>query len=281
MLFDLSTYGVLMVTGPDSKKLLQGQLTCDMEKVNPTHGLLAAHCNAQGRVLSLFYIHRWDDSYFLIMPRSMVAITLRLLKKYAIFFKTEILDGQDEYSIFATSEENRHQFRDFSHSVSLTTLPYVLLLYKNNKPQEITLSLQDWQYLTIQHHIPIIYPETSSQFLPHDLGLHRFNAIYLDKGCYTGQEIITRMHHRGKLKKHLYHGIYPTSPAINISPGQMIISNSHECGTIIDCCIQDSFYNLLILMEDDYLSQNNLQIKNICSQQPLTITHSQRKISND
>ncbi|OGT54636.1 MAG: hypothetical protein A3F43_04260 [Gammaproteobacteria bacterium RIFCSPHIGHO2_12_FULL_42_10] len=52
--------------------------------------------------------------------------------------------------------------------------------------------------------LPAIYPETSGQFLPHELSLQKTDAISFNKGCYTGQEIIARIHYRAKLKKQLY-----------------------------------------------------------------------------
>jgi len=48
---------------------------------------------------------------------------------------------------------------------------------------------------------PFIGPEQSEEFTPHMLNLDLLDAISLDKGCYTGQEIVARTHYRGKTKR--------------------------------------------------------------------------------
>ena len=48
---------------------------------------------------------------------------------------------------------------------------------------------------------PYIGPAQSEEFTPHMLNLDQLDAVSLDKGCYTGQEIIARTHHRGKTKR--------------------------------------------------------------------------------
>jgi len=158
--------GLLKVSGNDAKKLLQGQLTCDVNDILPSQSRLGAHCNPQGRIISLFYLFNYQDDYYLQMPREMIAIALKALKKYAIFFKVELTDASDELSIIGSS---------CSH------LPTFL-----------------------ENGVAMIYPETSGVFLPHEINLPQLNGVSFNKGCYTGQEIIARMHYRGKLKNQLH-----------------------------------------------------------------------------
>ncbi len=93
---NVSQLGLLKVSGSKAKELLQGQLTCDLNEVTPTQPRLGAHCNPQGRIISLFRIFLHNDEYYLQMPREMVAIALKALKKYAVFFKVELSDASDE-----------------------------------------------------------------------------------------------------------------------------------------------------------------------------------------
>lgn len=179
-------FGLLEISGEQAKKFLQGQLTCNMDEVTPESPHLAAHCNPQGRVISLFYLFLRDDHYFLQMPREMIPIALQALKKYAVFFKVKLTDVSDEQRIEKNSKEN----------------------------------------------IPMIYPETSEQFLPHDLNLPALGAVSFNKGCYTGQEIIARMHYRGKLKNQLYRAKVNTqSKPVR---GSTIYSKGEMCGNLVD-----------------------------------------------
>ena len=52
----LSDMGFIKIQGNDAKKFLQGQLTCDVEMVTAEHSSMGAHCNREGRVISLFYL---------------------------------------------------------------------------------------------------------------------------------------------------------------------------------------------------------------------------------
>ena len=53
----------------------------------------------------------------------------------------------------------------------------------------------------ITHGYPFIGLEQAEEFTPHMLNLDLLDAISLDKGCYTGQEIVARTHYRGKTKR--------------------------------------------------------------------------------
>jgi hypothetical protein len=58
---------------------------------------------------------------------------------------------------------------------------------------------------TIREGFALIFPNHSNKFTPHELSYHKIGVISFDKGCYIGQEIIARVHYRGKSKQHLYH----------------------------------------------------------------------------
>lgn len=97
--------GLICVAGPDAKKLLQGQLTCDLEKVTEAQPQLSAHCNPQGRVISLFHLFLSQDHFYLQMPRELIPIAMKALKKYAVFFKVTLTDVSEQHPLF-TCEKN-------------------------------------------------------------------------------------------------------------------------------------------------------------------------------
>ena len=53
----------------------------------------------------------------------------------------------------------------------------------------------------VENGLPYIAGEQSEQFTPHMLNLDLLDAISLDKGCYTGQEIVARTHYKGATKR--------------------------------------------------------------------------------
>ena len=215
---DLSQLGLLAVTGQDAKQFLQGQLTCDIEDISSTQSRLGAHCNPQGRIISLFRLFFYSSNYYLQMPREMVPTALNALKKYAVFFKVTLNDASDslicigyagdqlknvvetlpenindaittnDLLIIKTADSPAPRYEIFGAFLAISTL------WEKLAKQTTFVSAEAWKYSDIQAGIPAVYPETSGKLLPHDINLHNLNAISFKKGCYTGQEIIARMH---------------------------------------------------------------------------------------
>lgn len=228
---NLTSYGLLKVSGVDAKKFLQGQLTCDLEKVTSEGFALGAHCTPQGRVISLFRLFKRDESYYLLLPRSMIDVSATALKKYILFYKAEIKDVSSDFDVTELINSTEH----------------------------------DWKIRNLCNNIPEIYPETSGKFLPHEINLPEINAVSFDKGCYTGQEIIARMHYRGKLKNHLY--------LVNINrktlplPGSPIFYLQNQeikiGGTIVDSTqVGYNNYQALIVTDEKNAKNNHLFIDN-------------------
>jgi folate-binding protein YgfZ len=205
--------GILKISDQDAGKFLQGQLTCDVTHASQTP-ILGAHCNREGRVISLFYLYHINDAFYLIMDNRMVAITQASLKKYAVFFKVILED------------------------------------VTSSNPAEITFTSDE---TLIKQGIPVIYPETSGQFLPHDLNLHVLNGISFDKGCYTGQEIIARMHYRGKLKTFLQPVYFKSNTLYH--PGEEL-----ACGTVVNSTVtsEQDHIGLIVTTEEKKDNDENI-----------------------
>jgi folate-binding protein YgfZ len=81
---------VITVSGPDAQKFLQGQLTCDMNKLSATHLLRGAHCNLKGRVEALYTISLQEGCIQLDTPDDVAAHGLAQLQPYARFSKVKL-----------------------------------------------------------------------------------------------------------------------------------------------------------------------------------------------
>jgi len=253
MYYDLPDIGLIKIQGNDAKKFLQGQLTCDVESITSEKNGMGAHCNPQGRIISLFYLFLFDENYYLLMQSTMIPIAISALKKYAIFFKVELRDASHELMILgcdADLQSTQHVMRipvNHLHSrFMLAGTAAAINTIRNQMTTPSDISSQDsWKSLNIRDGIPTIYPETSATFLPHELNLDKLNAISFDKGCYTGQEIIARMHYRGKLKNRMH--ITEISSSSPLQPGTEI-----DGGTIVDACrdVYNNTYHVLIVTNE-------------------------------
>lgn len=156
----------LRVSGADAEAFLNAQLT---RAVPAQEGepVLAAWCDAKGRVLALFELRRAADSYQLRLPAGLAPAISQRLKLYVLRAKV-VVEQSGEQAPESADAENRRR----------------LAAVRAGRPQ--------------------IYPATQALFLPQMLNLHRLDALDFRKGCFPGQEVIARLQHRGRLKQQLY-----------------------------------------------------------------------------
>jgi folate-binding protein YgfZ len=240
-LCDLSHLGILRISGPDAQKFLQGQLTCNLNYLTTTpapgsqgqrgHSSLGACCNPKGRVISAFRILPTDDGYLLGMHRSLLPLTLDHLKKYMVFFKAGMEDITSNQVCLGVSGKNAHQplkplqlalpeapdeFTQIEDT-RIIRLPGSVQRFEVWLPTAKALQLinklpasgkwqstHHWLRQDIRSGIPLLQAPLSGEFIPQQLNLGALGGISFKKGCYTGQEIVARMQHLGKLKSRLY-----------------------------------------------------------------------------
>ncbi|MGO3346528.1 MAG: CAF17-like 4Fe-4S cluster assembly/insertion protein YgfZ [Marinomonas sp.] len=211
--------GALRIKGDDARKFLQGQVSCDMTKLSTESSLYGAICSIKGRIITNFFAVQEDDGLLLIMSKDLVDTSLNHLKKYAVFFKVELVNASDDYCI-------QSEFNDTLASDTPDALPELLpTTFTDNQtiftisefPVLATIVLQPIEnsaalttknpeqnnVLSLLTARPLITEQHSEEILPQWLNMQRTGGISFTKGCYTGQEIVARMQYRGKSKKQL------------------------------------------------------------------------------
>lgn len=264
----LPTWGVITVAGKDTIKFLQGQLTQDINNISKNTAALSAYLTPKGRVITDFVILSLNlETVLLVMPNSLIPTLLEKLGKYALFSKVTLTDSSVEYDIFGLTEQNKQHptwsVDQLEHGVvkvhwAQTNLS--LLLAPSQCPKDTlqafienytTASYAAWQLTLIENKYPIINEKNTEIFTVHDLGLEQLNAVNFKKGCYTGQEIVARMHYKAKLKQHLYILSLDTDIACN----QVFInSNQNEVGRVVNIAPCDDKFKALVWLRDDALN---------------------------
>lgn len=223
---DLSPlYGVLAIDGPDAATFLQGQATCDARLVTPERGALGALCNLQGRMIVSFFALAAPDGLRLVMPRDRVAPVLQHLKKYAVFAKVMLRDASDERVLAgllgtgadATVQALAGGVPADTHAVVATDAITALRLRGKHRFLLLAASLPvvagaatgdlaHWQQSAIASGEVLVDTANADRYLPQALNYDVIDGVSFKKGCYTGQEVVARMHFKGKMKERLYHG---------------------------------------------------------------------------
>lgn len=260
---ELTDLGLIKIQGKDASKFLQGQLSCNLDAITQGKSSMGAHCNREGRVISLFNLFQWDQAYYLLLQNEMIPVLLSSLKKYSVFFKVEMSDVSNQWKIIGIPGS--------STNANLICIPvsanYSVLIGEAeaiSPLQTQAITLEHWKRLMIDEGLPTIYPETTGKFLAHELNLDKLNALDFNKGCYTGQEIIARMHYRGKLKTHLFQA--EISPEFQAKPGEDIytlLNNEWKSSGMVVASSREVYNNkchlLIIANENDqdlYLSKD-------------------------
>lgn len=221
---------IIRVAGPDAEKFLQGQLTCHLNEVTQLGSRLGAHCNIKGAMLSLFrVIHADPQEYWLRAHHSSADSALQHLKKYIVFSKAQASDEQDTLVGFGLTGPGANSLAEklcetapteTDKCVSASALRIIKVpgerfeVWMPANDAESTLrklidlaplgTTEQWLLGDIQAGIPDLRAPTLETFIPQMTNLQALKGVSFNKGCYTGQEIVTRLQHRGKLTKPMY-----------------------------------------------------------------------------
>lgn len=214
----LINHRLLIVEGPDAQSFLQGQLTCDTRKLEQNQLLLGAHCNAQGRMISSFWAFQVSPQRFALrIAKDNLERAQAALQKYIVFSKAQLSISEWEGILFTGSELPAGAAGEPGHVIEAPDLVYLhhqdgaveawgqvekvteLWLQCQKSTPVLPQALNYWQ---IQRGIPEVLSATSEQFIPQQFNFHLCDGVSFNKGCYTGQEIVARVHYKGKVKKY-------------------------------------------------------------------------------
>ena len=113
-----------------------------------------------------------------------------------------------------------------------------------------TLTTKDWKMADINAGIPTIYRENIEKFIPQMVNLDLINGISFSKGCYTGQEIVARVQHKGKVKQRMFH-ITGRASNKKIDPGTAILFEDTKVGTVIESLEDNGQMHALGVIKND------------------------------
>ena len=291
---DLSHRGLIAAQGPDADLFLQGQLTCDVQRATLDHSVLGAFCSSKGRALACLRLFRREDAVYLELPQELVEATLTRLRKYVLRAKVTLEDASHRLVRFGVAGSHAevvltNQFGaipEVINSVIHTTgdwpditvirlpgitprfelhgpLPVMQALWKALDTHATFTGAEPWLLLDILAGIPAIYPETVEAFVPQMINLDALDGISFRKGCYTGQEVVARMHYLGKLKRRMY--VARVDSEHFPRPGDALFSPqtdaSQSAGRIVDAAKHpDGGYALLAVALIECAEQGVLQL---------------------
>jgi hypothetical protein len=217
----LDNLGMITMVGDDKKSYLQGQVTCDVVSLEKDQSTLGAHCDAKGKVWSVFRLCHHQDGYGMIQPKSAIDVELKEIKKYAVFSKVTIEESSDiilgvagikAEAFIANLSEETGDVRAINGgtAVKVSDNRWLLLLASDAAQSMIensdaTLTTHElWNRFDIEDALPIVPAAAQNEHIPQALNVQALGGICFTKGCYTGQETVARAKYRGTNKRAMY-----------------------------------------------------------------------------
>jgi len=232
---DLSQYSTLVVAGEDALDFMQGQFTNDVKNVDEQSSQLNAFCNNKGRMTANFRLFKYQQNYFFSVRNDLVEASIEHLQNYILRAQVVIQDVSEQLIHLGVASDNAEKllapFIEISNreidgvsynddyiairvaGVTADKNPryeifcsakHAKTLWDTVSTQAETVNSSSWDYLHIQAGLPFIDSHSSEAFVPQMVNMDLINGVSFTKGCYTGQEIVARMHYLGKLKKRCY-----------------------------------------------------------------------------
>jgi len=187
---------LIKVTGSDSESFLNGQFTNAVKQIHNNQVQLNGYCQHQGKLISLLWVMKKDNSFYLSFPENLKDVVFKRLMMFKLMSDVVFEDLTNElilYGLVNLSKEG--EFR-ITNKLSVMISSELL----NNID-----SKDSWEMECFKEMIPEIEMITSELHIPQALNLDIGEVgVSFSKGCYPGQEVVARMHYLGKPKRRLY-----------------------------------------------------------------------------
>lgn len=226
----LTDWGVIRAQGSDAASFLHGQLTQDVQHLDPTQARLAGYCSAKGRLLASLVLWRGgSDDILLACSADLLPATLKRLSMYVLRARCKLSDATADIALYglagpaatawlgANAPQSAWQ-RTEAAGGAVIRLPdvrrsagrdaiarYLLALpAQADAPALPALSLDAWQWLEVSSGVARVVGATVEQFVPQMVNLEVIGGVNFQKGCYPGQEIVARSQYRGSVKRRAF-----------------------------------------------------------------------------
>jgi tRNA-modifying protein YgfZ len=201
--------GVVKVTGSDARNFLNGLVTTDVALLRPGLGRFGALLTPQGKITVDFLITEAPSGHgggFLIdCPRVLAQALADKLGFYKLRAKVEVQNLSDSLGVLAVWDGEPAIKPD----LAFADPRHAALGFRILVPQELAQKAADLIGAEMAdgsayeaHRVASGVPRGGLDFIygdafPHETNMDRLHGVDFEKGCYVGQEVVSRMQHRG------------------------------------------------------------------------------------
>lgn len=189
----------IRIAGPDAEPFLQNLITTDVAGLPHGEAWPGALLTPQGKILFDFAIWRDGDAFLIETDQSQQDALARRLNLYKLRAPVEILPLADEGVTVRWGSE-----ADGAGALDLRFARAGTRLIRVPRRMEEVAGEEDYDALRIEAGVPVSGADFALQdAFPHDILLDLSGGVSFRKGCYVGQEVVSRMQHRGTARRRL------------------------------------------------------------------------------
>jgi folate-binding protein YgfZ len=259
--------GLLRFTGTEAAGFLQGQLSNDTRRLSGGSPVLAAYSSVQGRVAAVLRLLPHSSGIIAVLPRELVVPTLERLRKFVLRAKVQLADVSDHFTVagyplsaLATDAlPVPTEVGGYAESdgvgvarVNSSSERYWVIGDRTALAPRVAQHAADpasaehhWRLADIREGQPQVYAATHELFIAQMLNLDLIDGISFSKGCYTGQEIIARTQHLGRIKRRMFRLRLPEG---HWTIGQTIALRDGRSGRLTEVARADEGWEALAVL---------------------------------
>jgi folate-binding protein YgfZ len=219
---------LIRVSGGDAREFLHSLITTDIESLPERTARPGALLTPHGKILFDFMISRDSDDFLIETDAAQRDALMRRLTMYKLRAAVTIAADDAEGVTVAWGGDGSS---DGAEDAAFAKAGVTLSRYPG-KPTDITIdaSETDYETLRIASGIPASgFDYALQDAFPHDVLLDKTDGLSFRKGCYVGQEVVSRMQHRGTARRRVT--LVKSDVALPAS-GTDIIAGGKPVGTL-------------------------------------------------
>jgi len=236
----LADRGVVRVAGEDAEKLLQGVITNDMDLLSARPAIHAALLAPQGKILFDFFVAKAADGFLLEAAADKTAELAKRLSLYRLRAKVDIEDRRADYRVFALWGGAPDICGDTAGVVSFRDPRLAALGVRLLAPAQFASAIAAAQHVRETsaedyhaHRIASGVPEGGKDYafgdaFPHEADLDQLHGVSFTKGCFVGQEVVSRMQNRASVRKR----VVPVVGDAPLKAGAEVVAGAAVIGTV-------------------------------------------------
>ena len=231
--YHLSSRAVVRVSGEEARKLLNDTLTSRFDEGLRGAGRWFALLSPQGKVQVEGLLTENDDGFWFDIEAELVADFLKRMKLYRLRAKV-VIEHRPELAVLWSPDGDAPNGAAIAYgdarAPGLGTR--YIIDYADNRPEGLTEGdpLEAYHSARIGAGIAEFGPDFGvNEVFPHDIGMDFLGGVDFKKGCYIGQEVVSRMQHRGTARRR---PVIVSAIPEGAAPGAPVLVANREAGPI-------------------------------------------------